>query len=210
MGYQPRHVRYSVRHQARLDAETYAKLEELAGAFQRKRSAIVRFVMQWGLAQTRRWTVDMTVPGTVRTLGMLLEPELLQQVQEAAAAHGATVPAWVRQAMREVTIDDVPGSWQAGVIGVRSHDSQAYRQRFMLRFDETTAQKLQALVTQFGLSRAEIIRQLVAQATLEAFPPSWQLAAAERQHEGPNLAKGQILANSNPVRPHRRCSPVWS
>jgi hypothetical protein len=27
---------------------------------------------------------------------------------------------------------------------------------------------------------------------------------------GPNLAKGQILANSNPVRPHRRCSPVWS
>jgi hypothetical protein len=29
-------------------------------------------------------------------------------------------------------------------------------------------------------------------------------------HLGPNLAKGQILANSNPVRPHRRCSPVWS
>jgi hypothetical protein len=28
--------------------------------------------------------------------------------------------------------------------------------------------------------------------------------------DGPNLAKGQILANSNPVRPHRRCSPVWS
>jgi hypothetical protein len=27
---------------------------------------------------------------------------------------------------------------------------------------------------------------------------------------GPNLAKGQILANANPVRPHRRCSPVWS
>ena len=32
----------------------------------------------------------MAVPGTVRTVGMLLEPELLQQVQEAAAAHGAT------------------------------------------------------------------------------------------------------------------------
>jgi hypothetical protein len=27
---------------------------------------------------------------------------------------------------------------------------------------------------------------------------------------GPNLAKGQILANSNPVHPHRRYSPVWS
>ena len=103
------------------------------------------------------------------------------------------------------------GAGSAGVIGVRSHDSQAYRQRFMLRFDETTAQKLQALVTQFGLSRAEIIRQLVAQATLEAFPPSlgsWPRPS--EQHEGPNLAKGQILAHSNPVRPHRRCSPVWS
>jgi len=28
--------------------------------------------------------------------------------------------------------------------------------------------------------------------------------------QGPNLAKGQILANSNTVSPHRRCSPVRS
>jgi hypothetical protein len=42
---QPRHVRYSVRHQARLDAETHVKLEELAAAFHRKRSAILRSVM---------------------------------------------------------------------------------------------------------------------------------------------------------------------
>ena len=69
--------------------------------------------MQWGLTQTKGWTVDMAVPGTVRTLGMLLEPELLQQVQEAAAAHGATVAAWVRHAMRQVTIEDFPASWRA-------------------------------------------------------------------------------------------------
>jgi hypothetical protein len=81
----------------------------------------------------------MTVPGTVHTAGMLLEPELLQQVQEAAAAHGATVAAWVRHAMREVTIEDFPASWQAGRIEVRSHDSHTYGQRFMLRLDETTA-----------------------------------------------------------------------
>ena len=142
----PRQRRYSVRHQARLDTETHAKLGELAAAFHRKRPAILRYVMQWGLAQTNRWTVDMAAPGTVRTLGMLLDPELLQQVQEAAAAHGATVAAWVRQAMREVTIDDFPGSWRAGVIGVRSHDSHTYGQRFMLRLDETTSQKLQELV----------------------------------------------------------------
>jgi hypothetical protein len=51
----------------------------------------------------------------------------------------------------------------------------------MLRLDETTTQKLPQLVTQFGMSGAEIIRQLVAQETIEAFPPSWQVAAAERQ-----------------------------
>src|SRR5215211_2360458 len=95
---QARHVRYSVRHHARLDIETHAKLEELAAAFHRKRSAILRYVMQWGLTQIRGW-VDMAVPGTVRTVGMLLTPELLHQVQEAAAAHGATVAGWLRQAM---------------------------------------------------------------------------------------------------------------
>jgi hypothetical protein len=73
------------------------------------------------------------------------------------------------------------------VIGVRSHDSQIYDQRFMLRLDETTGQKLKELVAQFGMSRAEIIRQLVAQATLEAFPLSWQLAGKERQER----ARGQ-------------------
>jgi hypothetical protein len=45
--------RYSVRRQARLDAETHAKLEELAHTFHRKRAAILRFVMQWGLTQTQ-------------------------------------------------------------------------------------------------------------------------------------------------------------
>jgi len=174
-------VRYSARYQARLDAETLAKLEELARTFHRKRSAILRSVMQGGLTQTRGWTVDMAVPGTVRTVGMLLEPELLQQVQEAAAAHSATVAAWVRHAMWEVTIEDSPESWRAGESVFRSHDSQTYGQRFMLRLDATTTQKLQQLVTQFGMSRAEIIRPLVAQATIEAFPPSWQVAAAERQ-----------------------------
>jgi hypothetical protein len=64
--------------------------------------------------------------------------------------------------MRLVTIDDFPESWRAGVIGIRSHDSHIYGQRFMLRLDETTAQKLQEVVAQFGLSRAEIIRQLAA------------------------------------------------
>jgi predicted DNA-binding protein len=129
-----RHVRYSVRRQARLDAETHAKLEELATAFHRKRSAILRHVMQWGLTQTRRWTVDMAVPGTVRTVGMLLEPELLQQVQEAAAVYGASMAAWLREAVRRVTGDDFPDSWHAEAAQDdqrRSHDSRQYGTRFV-------------------------------------------------------------------------------
>jgi predicted DNA-binding protein len=178
-----RHVQYSARHQARLDAETHAKLEEFARTFSRTRSDILRYVMQWGLTQTGGWTVDMAVPGTVRTLSMLLEPELLQQVREAAAVHGATVAAWVRQAMRQVRVDDFPESWRMGVAGVRSHDSPTYGRRFMLRLDETTVQKLQRLVEHFAKSRAEVIRQLIAQATPEDFPPSWHLAVREHQQE---------------------------
>jgi predicted transcriptional regulator len=181
---QPRHVRDRVRYQARLDAETHAKLEELAAAFHRTRSAILRHAMPWGLTQTRGWTIDRAVPGTVRTVGMLLESELLQQVQEAAAAHGATVAAWIRHAIRQVSRADFPPSWHAEADQggkPRSHDSHYYGTRFMLRLDETTAQKLQHLVERFARPRAEIIRQLVGQAKPEDFPEHWQLGAEENR-----------------------------
>jgi hypothetical protein len=49
-----RHVRYSVRYQARLGAETSAKLEELATAFHRKRSAILSIVSRmWGVGSAK-------------------------------------------------------------------------------------------------------------------------------------------------------------
>jgi predicted DNA-binding protein len=86
----------------------------------------------------------------------------------------------LRHALRQVTSEAFPESWRAGTAGVRSHDSQTYGQRFMLRLDESTSQKLQHLVEQFGMSRAEIIRQLIAQAKLEDFPESWQLEAEGR------------------------------
>jgi predicted transcriptional regulator len=117
----------------------------------------------------------------VRTVGMLLDPELLQQVQEGAAVHGATVAAWLRQAMRQVTLEDFPGSWQAENIQgrrPRSHDSRQYRTRFMLRLDDETSEKLDTLTRTFGCSAAEVLRHLVAQATPEDFPQSWRLAAA--------------------------------
>ncbi len=179
----PKHCRrrYSVRHQARLDAETQAKLEELVAAFHRKRSAILRHVMQWGLTQTQKWTVDPSTPDRPHLVHMLVDPELLRQVQAAAAAHGTDVAAWERHAMRQIAYEDFPASWRAVETAPRSHDSGYYGTRFMLRLDEVTSRKLEALTQTFHCSAAEVIRQLIAQASPEAFPPSWQKAVEERR-----------------------------
>jgi hypothetical protein len=172
-------VRDRVRYQARLDAETHAKLEEFARTFPRKRSDILRSVMPWGLTQTGGWTVNMAVPSTVRTVGMLLEPELLQQVQDAAAIHGVSMAAWLREAMRRVTPEDFQESWRARETTPRSHASGYYNRKFGMRLNEVTWQTLEGFTTTFQRPAAEIIRQLIAQARPEDFPPSGQLAVQE-------------------------------
>jgi hypothetical protein len=91
---QPRHVRYSVRYQARLDAETSATLEALAARFHRKRAQVLRHVMQWGIAHGQAWTVDPAIPASPHLVTLLLEPERLEQMHDAAATHGASVAAW--------------------------------------------------------------------------------------------------------------------
>ena len=141
--------------------------------------------MQWALAHTYGWTIDLSsITGRPHLVHMLVEPELLRRVQEAANAHRVSVAARVRQAMRQVTPEDFPASWRAGETGLWAHDSRFYGQRFMLRLDQTTATQLQHLVEQFEKPRAAIIHQLIVQATPEDFPESWQMAADEQlQHE---------------------------
>jgi predicted DNA-binding protein len=178
---QPRQRHYSVRRQARLDAETSAQLEVLAKTFHRKRAGILRYVMQWALAHTQGWTIDPSIPNRPHLVHMLVDPELLQQVQEAAAAHGADVAAWERHAMRQVTRDDFPPSWRAEETTVRSHDSGYYDRRFQLRLDPATQRELERLMQTFGRSAADVIRQLIAQATSEDFPSSWEMTAHERR-----------------------------
>jgi predicted transcriptional regulator len=183
---QPRRRRYTARHQARLDAETHAKLAELSSGFHRKRAAILHYVMQWGLAHTEGWTIDLSIPDRPHLVHMLVQPELLQQVQDAADAHGVSMATWLRHAMHQVTPEDFPPSWRAGETTPRSHDSGYYGTRFMLRLDEVTSRKLTTLTQTFDRSAAEIIRQLITRATPEDFPPSWQTTA----HEG-RARKGQ-------------------
>jgi predicted DNA-binding protein len=187
---QPRHVRYSIRHQARLDVETHAKLEELAAIFHRKRSTILRSVMQWGLRHSERWAIDRSSVVAVPPVPVLLEAELLQQVQDAAAVHGVSMAAWLREAIRRITTDDFPASWRAAETPGRSHESGHYHRKFGMRLDEVTAHKLETLTHTFNRPAAEVIRQLIAQVRPEDFPPSWHMAAMERRPPGAPLSDG--------------------
>jgi hypothetical protein len=87
--------------------------------------------------------------------------------------------------VRQITVADFPASWQEATPPERYHDSPTYDTRFMLRLDALPQTKLQQLITQFGVSKAEIIRHLIAQAPPEDFPPSWHMRAAERHAQQP-------------------------
>ena len=177
----PRQRRYDIRYQARLDPSTLAKVVEFVSTCHRKRSAILRCVMQWGLRHSEGWTVDQSPVVAVPPVPVLLEPKLFQQVQEPAAAHGVSMAAWVREAVRRVSVDDLPASWRTDETVGRSHDSGFYDRKYQLRLDEATSHKLEALTRTFERPAAEVIRQLVLQAAPEDFPQSWHLAVAERR-----------------------------
>jgi predicted transcriptional regulator len=142
---QPRHRRDHIRWQARLDAETHAKLQALAQTFHRTQAQILRHVMPWALAHTHSWTVEQSIPAAAHPVTLLMDPELCQQVQDTAAAHGVSVAAWVRQAMRQVTPEDFPPSWRAGDSTARSHESAYFHRKCGLRLDEETSRTLEAL-----------------------------------------------------------------
>jgi hypothetical protein len=54
--------------------------------------------MQWGLASTTGSTIAPSIPDCLRLVHLLLDPERLQQVQDAAAAYVVSGAAWVRHA----------------------------------------------------------------------------------------------------------------
>jgi predicted DNA-binding protein len=177
--HRPGQQRAAVRTDARLDAATRQKVDNLATRFHRQRAAVLCQIMPWGLR--RGETLDQgESPGPVRHLYLYVPSELHEQVEKAAATAGVKAAPWLRHMVRQITITDFPASWQEATPRERFHDSRTYTERFMLRLDERSQTTLQQLVTQFGASKAEIIRQLIAQAKPEDFPPSWQMRAAER------------------------------
>jgi len=90
-------------------------------------------------------------------------------VEKAAMAAGVKIAPWLRTVVRQVTTADFPASWEVERLEERSHDSRIYGRRFMLRLDSPSETKLQQLITQFGASKAAIIRQLLVQAKPKDF-----------------------------------------
>jgi predicted DNA-binding protein len=151
------------------DAKTRAKLESLTTGFQRSRAAVLRQVLQWGLGQAG--PIASKVPRRLTSFFFIADAELHQQVKDAAQAAGVDVAPWLRHMMRQVRQADFPKSWQAGT----------REKRLMLRLDDQARARLEELASHFDESQAAIIRQLIVQATLEGFPPSWHLAVGERR-----------------------------
>jgi hypothetical protein len=117
----------------------------------------------------------------------MVDAELHQQVKAAAVSAGGDVAPWMRHMLRRITKRDFPKSWQIRTreqrkpASQRSHDSRYYGTRFMLRLDASAWGRLEELARHFDESQAAIIRQLIVQARLEDFPPSWHMAVEERR-----------------------------
>jgi hypothetical protein len=166
---------------ARLDAATRQKIDDLARLFHQPRAAVLCQIMQWGLSREPTGPADQgDGQGPVRHLYLYVASDLHARVEKRAPAAGVNIAPWLRHIVRQMTIPDFPPSWQEAIPGERSHDSGTYGIRFMLRLDDLSQTKLQQLVEQFGVSKAEIIRQLIAQANAEDFPKSWHMRVAER------------------------------
>jgi hypothetical protein len=178
----PAPERSSIRMDARLDAATRQKVDDLAQRFHTPRAAVLCHIMHWGLNHGPTGPLDQgESQGPVRHLYLYVESKLHEQVEKAATAAGVNTAPWLRHMVGQVPITDFPASWQAAAPRERSHNSRIYTERFMLRFDHLTREKLDALATHFNKPASEVIRDLITQAKPEDFPKSWQMRATERR-----------------------------
>jgi predicted transcriptional regulator len=180
----PPELRASIRIDARLDATTREKVDDLAQHFHQPRAAVLCQIMHWGLSYEQPGPLDQgDAQGPVRHLYLYVPSELRDGVEKAATAAGVKTASWLRHMVRQITITDFPASWQEATPRERSHESRRYGKRFMLRLDDPTWETLDALAAHFERSAAEIIRQLLAQATPDTFPASWHRRVVERHGE---------------------------
>jgi hypothetical protein len=145
---------------ARLDETTRNKVDELAKRFHQPRAAVLCHIMQWGLSRGQTGTLDGgESDGPARHLFLYINTELHARVEQAATTAGVKIAPWLRHMVRQITINDFPASWQEERSEERSYDSHLYDDRFMLRLDQSTREKLQDFVERFAVSKASGVPQ---------------------------------------------------
>jgi hypothetical protein len=108
---QPPEPRASIRMDARLDAVTWAKVDDLAQRFHQPRAAVVCHSMHCGPSYEPTGTRDGGASeGPVRHLYLFVDTALPAQVEQAVTAAGMTIAPWLRAMVRQMTIDDFPAS----------------------------------------------------------------------------------------------------
>jgi hypothetical protein len=142
--------RASIRMDARLDSATRGKVDDLAGHFHQPRAAVLCLIIQWGLNREQTGPFDEgEAQGPVRHLYLYVASDLHARVEKAATAAGMNIAPWLRHMVHQMTMADVPASWQEARLEKRSHDSHTYGRRFMLRLDDPSQAKLQQLIEHF-------------------------------------------------------------
>jgi hypothetical protein len=97
--------------EARLDAATRQKVDDLATRFHQPRAVILCQIIHWGLSHEQLEPLDQgESPGLVCHLHLYVPSELHEQVQKAATAAGLETAPWLRHMVRQVTIQDFPAS----------------------------------------------------------------------------------------------------
>lgn len=186
-----RQQRYTAVLRIKLDAEAFATLETLRTAVRRLPTQVLRQVIAWGLQQEERWRVDRRqVRNPARAMPLRLEPEVRSRVHAAANAAGGDASTWACHILQHVMLADLPPHWQAGGRDPHAHDSRHYGKRSMMRLDDRTWEKLEALSDHCDVSVAEVIRHLVAQAKIEDFPQNWQVRDG-RQRAAPTRRRSR-------------------
>jgi uncharacterized protein (DUF736 family) len=126
--------------------------------------------MHWGLGCGQMQKIEQgNLQGPVHHLNVDVESTLHQQVQEAATAAGGDLAPGLRHMVRRISVADFPAGWQEERSGERSHDSHDGDTRFMLRLDEPSRTKLQALVEHFDVSKADIFASSLPERLLKIF-----------------------------------------
>jgi hypothetical protein len=87
-----------------------------------------------------------------------LAPEVRSKVHTTARAAGGDASAWVCHLRHQVSLADLPATWQVGQADARSHDSRDDATRDRMRVDGPTRQKLDEWSEHVRTSITEVIR----------------------------------------------------